>query len=127
MERWVNSADWNQQRLVFPSTTGTVLFRHNVRRAWLDLIARDGLPVYGLHALRHTCASLTLQAGIGLAEIAAKLGDENTAFGARAYAHVLQATKRQAEDRFGRFLTGRPSDWIVVEILANRPPTPAIT
>lgn len=104
VERLLNGSGWNPTGLVFPSATGTYLQYRNVRRAWNALLAMTHLPAYGLHALRHTCASLMLQAGVGLAEIAAHLGDENTAFVARTYAHVLQATKRQAADRFGRFL-----------------------
>ncbi|MHB1954184.1 MAG: tyrosine-type recombinase/integrase [Sulfobacillus sp.] len=110
VERLVSGPDWNPTGLVFPSEAGTPLFRRNVRRSWTMLLARAGLPAYGLHAMRHTCASLMLQAGVGLAEIAAHLGDENTAFVAKTYAHVLQATKRQAADRFGRFLAGQRSD-----------------
>lgn len=107
IERRIKGADWNHQQLVFPSEAGTGLFYRNVRRGWHDLLKRAGLPAHGLHALRHTCASLMLQAGVGLAEIAAHLGDQDTAFVARTYAHVLQATKRQAADRFNRLLEGQ--------------------
>lgn len=110
VERLVNGPGWNPTGLVFPSAAGTYLQYRNVRRAWAALLATAHLPAHGLHALRHTCASLMLQAGVGLAEIAAHLGDENTAFVARTYAHVLQATKRQAADRFGRFLDARSTD-----------------
>lgn len=109
IERLANGPGWNPQGLVFPSATGTYLHYHNVRRSWRLLLARQGLPAYGIHALRHTCASLMLQAGVGLAEIAAHLGDENPAFVAKIYAHVLQATKRQAADRYNRLLEGETS------------------
>lgn len=92
--------------LVFPSRAGTMLSRRNVTRAWSVLRRRAGLPEYGLHALRHTNASLQLQAGVGLREIAAHLGHESPALTAKVYAHVLEDTKRQAARRLGHLLEG---------------------
>lgn len=82
--------------LVFPSRRGTMLSRRNVTRTWAGVRKAAGLPTYGLHALRHTNASLQLQAGVGMREIAAHLGHESPALTARVYAHVLPDTRRQA-------------------------------
>ncbi len=90
--------------LVFPSRAGTMLSRRNVTRAWAGARQRAGLPPYGLHALRHTNASLQLQAGVGIREIAAHLGHESPALTAKVYAHVLEDTKRQAARRLGELL-----------------------
>lgn len=90
--------------LVFPSRAGTMLSRRNVTRAWAAIREQAGLPGLGLHALRHTNASLQLQAGVGLREIAAHLGHESPALTARIYAHVLEDTKRQAARRLGNLL-----------------------
>ncbi len=73
---------WNPSGLVFLSDSGAFL---------------------NYDALRHTCASLMLQAGVGIAEIAAHLGDD-PAIVSRVYAHILEQTKRQVADRFARFL-----------------------
>ncbi|MHB1505331.1 MAG: tyrosine-type recombinase/integrase [Sulfobacillus sp.] len=126
VERQVNGPDWNPLGLVFPSVAGTHLLYHNVRRAWMNLLTAADLPSYGMHALRHTCASLMLQAGVGLAEIAAHLGDDPAVVG-RVYAHVLEQTKRQAADRFARFLedASPPSDQPTGgKLAANRLPAP---
>lgn len=95
---------WNAEGLVFPSTKGTPLGRRNVTRVWEEVRDAAGLPKYGLHALRHTNASLQLQAGVGIREIAATLGHENPGFTARIYAHVLERTKRRAAEQFGELL-----------------------
>lgn len=92
--------------LVFPSARGTLLSRRNASRAWASVRADAGLAPHGLHALRHTNASLQLQAGIGLREIAAHLGHESPALTARVYAHVLVATRRQAALRLSALLAG---------------------
>ncbi len=94
--------------LVFPSRTGTMLSRRNVTRAWAGTRKKAALPPLGLHALRHTNASLQLQAGVGIREIAAHLGHESPALTARVYAHVLEDTKRQAARRLGDLLAGLP-------------------
>lgn len=78
----------------------------NVATIWRRLRDQAGLPKYGLHALRHTNASLQLQAGVGIREIAATLGHESPGFTAKVYAHVLEQTKRQAAEKFGRLLDG---------------------
>lgn len=104
VERMVHGAGWNPDGLVFPSEAGTPLMRRNVSRAWAIVRDKAGLPPYGLHALRHTSASLQLLAGVGLREIAANLGHESPAFTARIYAHVLEQTKRQATERLERLL-----------------------
>ena len=95
---------WNPDDLVFPSRAGTALFYRNVRRAWVVLRQRAGLPPRKLHVLRHTNASLQLQAGVGLREMSAHLGHSDPAFTARVYAHVLEATRRQAARKFDRLL-----------------------
>ena len=96
--------------LVFPSRTGTMLFRRNVTRAWAGIRRQAGLPAYGLHALRHTNASLQLLAGVGIREIAAHLGHESPALTARVYAHVLVDTRRQAARRLSSLLAGGGAD-----------------
>ena len=90
--------------LVFANRLGGHLSRRNVTRSWIALRTQLGLPGHGLHALRHTNASLQLQAGVGIAEIAAHLGHENPTVTARTYAHVLDPTKRRAAATFGRLL-----------------------
>ncbi len=88
--------DWNATGLVFPSTRGTPLSRRNISRAWAVVRDRAGLPRYGLHALRHTHATLEAQAGVGMREIAATLGREDPGFTSRTYVHVLEEMKRNA-------------------------------
>lgn len=120
----VAAGEYDPHGYVFPSEVGTHLFYRNVSRAWHVLRDRAGLPPYRLHALRHTCASLMLQAGIGITEIAAHLGHEDPGFTARIYAHVLEQTKRQAADRFSRLLAETQSGLIGAELVPLGAETP---
>ncbi len=64
-----------------------------------------GLPTYSFHSLRHTFASLGLQAGIDIVAISKMLGHKSFAFTAQVYAHVLDATLQAAFDRFDAFVS----------------------
>lgn len=95
-EREARFPTWNSEGFVFCTERGTQARHRNTIRAWHTIRDRAGLKPAGVHALRHTFASLSLQAGMDLAILSALLGHENPAFTARIYAHVLTATKRQA-------------------------------
>ncbi len=106
IEHMLYEERWTEHGLVWPSTVGDHMSTTNVATIWRRLRDQAGLPKYGLHALRHTNASLQLQAGVGIREIAATLGHESPGFTAKVYAHVLEQTKRQAAEKFGRLLDG---------------------
>jgi integrase len=64
-----------QPDLVFPSEAGGHLDQANVRRAFRRALKRAALPLHHTpHSLRHTFASLLLQAGISPAYVQRQLG-----------------------------------------------------
>lgn len=103
-EREKAGAKWQDAGLVFARTDGRPLSSSTVQGFYKRMRDLAGLPPYRFHALRHTFASLALQAGVGIAEISALLGHTSVAFTAQTYAHVLDATRRQAAERFDRFV-----------------------
>ena len=103
-ERGKAGAEWQDVGLVFARTDGRPLSSSTVQGFYKCMRDLAGLPPYRFHALRHTFASLALQAGVGIAEISALLGHTSVAFTAQTYAHVLDATRRQAAERFDRFV-----------------------
>ncbi len=55
---------WQDNGLVFPTTTGTTMSCTNLLgRYFKPLLKRAGLPTIRLHDLRHTCATILLMAG----------------------------------------------------------------
>src|SRR4028119_2207741 len=55
---------WQENGLVFPTTTGTTTSGTNLLgRHFKPLLKRAGLPAIRLHDLRHTCATILLMAG----------------------------------------------------------------
>lgn len=64
-ERMQKAGLWQDHGLVFPSTVGTPLSHRNGVRSFKALLKRAGLPVgTRLYDLRHTCATLLLNASI---------------------------------------------------------------
>jgi integrase len=60
-ERLRHAGRWQNTDLVFTSTVGTPLNRHNVfRRSFKPLLQSAGLPNIPFHALRHSFATLML-------------------------------------------------------------------
>lgn len=100
---------WNPEGYVFCTERGTRGMHRNTIRAWHVIREHAGLKPAGIHALRHTFASLSLLAGMDLSTLSTILGHENPAFTARIYAHVLTATKVRAISRLDDLLAGQTS------------------
>lgn len=95
---------WQDNGLVFCKQSGKPLPPRDAQEVYYRLRDKAEVPTYGFHALRHTYATLALQFGIGLPEIAANLGHVSPAFTAKTYAHVLPEMQRTAADRFAASL-----------------------
>jgi integrase len=76
--------DW-----VFPSVTGTPLDASNVRKALNQLLDKAELHRRGPHQMRHTFASLLLQAGAPITYVSRQLGHKDSSITLRVYAHWL--------------------------------------
>ena len=72
--------------LVFPTSTGTVPGKSNLRSQWwLPLLVKAKLPSIRLHDLRHSSATLSLAAGTNAKVVADRLGHTNAAFTMKQY------------------------------------------
>lgn len=59
-------------------------------RFWLPAVEAAGCPTLRPHQIRHLHASMLIDSGIPLTEIASRLGHENTQVTASVYAHLLR-------------------------------------
>jgi integrase len=64
-------------------------------------VARPRAAVHPLHDLRHTHATLLLQAGLPIKVVSERLGHSRVAMTLDVYAHVLPAMDRAAADAIG--------------------------
>lgn len=82
---------WQDHDLVFCSTIGTPLSRHNlVRRSFKPLLQKAGLPhTVRFHDLRHTCATLLLSKGVHPKFVQELLGHATISITLDTYSHVV--------------------------------------
>ena len=76
--------DW-----VFSSGSGTPFDESNVRKVFNRILDRAGLHRRGPHQMRHTFASLLLQAGGPITYVSRQLGHRDSSITLRVYAHWL--------------------------------------
>jgi integrase len=79
-ERAEWGADYQDQDLVVAKENGEPIHPHTFSQAFERLIEKAGLRTIRLHDLRHTPATLALQAGVPVKVISDRLGHESPAF-----------------------------------------------
>lgn len=70
------------------------------------LVRAAGLRHVRLHDLRHTHATLLLQAGVSPKVVSERLGHASVAFTLDTYAHVVPGMQAEAAERFSREVLG---------------------
>ncbi|MEZ5298313.1 MAG: tyrosine-type recombinase/integrase [Ilumatobacteraceae bacterium] len=96
------ASSWADDRLVFATTTGTVIEPRNARRHLAEVCERSGVPIVRPNELRHSCASLLSDAGVPLELIADLLGHTTTDMLDRTYRHRLRPVVDVAAGDLGR-------------------------
>ena len=87
--------DW-----VFATGTGTSFDESNVRKAFARILTKADLHWRGPHQMRHTFASLLLQAGAPITYVSQQLGHHDSSITLRVYAHWLpEAGAERGVDR----------------------------
>jgi integrase len=83
---------YNENNLLFPSSTGTYIDSRNLIRAWTRVFKNINVPYKKFHALRHTYATQLLKSGSQLITVSRLLGHSSIKT-TEIYAHVLESTK----------------------------------
>jgi site-specific recombinase XerD len=98
---------WQDHGLVFCSTVGTPLSRHNIyNRSFKPLLERAGLPrTFRFQDLRHTFATLMASSGGHAKVVQEMLGHATTSITLDLYSHVLPDLQEDAVDRLGALLS----------------------
>jgi integrase len=85
-DRLALGAAWTDLDLVFASEAGTPLEPRNVSRWYSKLAKSKGVEDRGMHALRHTVATMMLDADIPVRTVADQLGHADVAMTLNVYA-----------------------------------------
>lgn len=94
----------NAWDLVFAAETGVALTPDVVSRWFRQAVAASGVAPLRLHGLRHTHATLLLQAGVPVKVVSQRLGHASVQLTLDVYAHVLPAMDADAAGRFADFV-----------------------
>ena len=104
-------AEGHPHGFVFCDTEGGPVRRPNLlRRSFLPLLKRAGLPRIRFHDLRHTAATLLLLQGVHPKVVQERLGHSQISITLDTYSHVLPSMGREAAERLNAFFgTGAAS------------------
>ena len=90
---------WKNTDRVFTKEDGSDLHPERISELFGRLINRAGLPKIRLHDLRHTHASLALEAGVHPKVVSERLGHGGVSITLDLYSHVIPAMQEDAAER----------------------------
>jgi len=96
LEEETDCADWIETDLVFTQKDGAALDPESVSRYWRQAVKKAMLPPIRLHDLRHTHATLALQAGIHPKVVSERLGHATISITLDTYSHAIPAMQEEA-------------------------------
>ena len=104
-ERLAAGPSWVERDLVFATALGSLIDPGNLlRRSFVPLLQRAGLPRIRFHDLRHTAATLMLSEGIHPKVASDVLGHSTVAITLDLYSHVTESVAADAARRMDRLL-----------------------
>ena len=98
--------DYFDNDLVFCKQNGEPLHPQTLTQAFDRLVGKMDLPRIRLHDLRHTHATIALNAGITPKVISERLGHESPAFTVKQYAHVIPGMQADAASKIAHLVIG---------------------
>jgi integrase len=97
-------AGWTETGLVFTNEDGQALHPWAVSRFFRAAVKRALLPEIRLHDLRHTHATLALQAGIHPKVVSERLGHATVSITLDTYSHAIPAMQEEAAVRIANLV-----------------------
>ena len=120
VERAAWGPAWNDAGLVFTREDGRPLRPEFATRHFQALAQQSGLPAIRLHDLRHTNASLALEAGVEMKVVSDRLGHSQISVTADLYTHVSRSLGNAAAEQIAGVLRA-PSDTVPTASLPQAP------
>ncbi len=90
---------WTDNGLAFTQESGAALDPETISRRWRQAVKRSMLPPIRLHDLRHTHATLALQAGIHPKVVNERLGHATVSSTLDTYSHAIPAMQEEEAER----------------------------
>lgn len=108
-DKWGHA--WQDTGYIFTIENGQPIHPERVTKLFREAIAQAGLPRIRFHDLRHTHATLGLEAGIPVKIISQRLGHSSTRITQDVYQHVLKEQQESAAEQIADLvkLAGKPA------------------
>ena len=109
-ERLASEKERQDHGLVFAQENGLPIVPSALSRRFARLAAQAGLPDLRprpFHGLRHTYATLALEAGVPIEIVSKRLGHASIAITADLYQHVTKSVDRDAAEAVAGLILGR--------------------
>jgi integrase len=106
-ERLAYGPAYQNTDLVFTRPDGSGWHPQSLRHAFTWACKRGGVPVLRFHDLRHTAATLALEAGVHPKVVQERLGHASVQITLDTYSHVQESVGKEAADRIARYLEGQ--------------------
>ncbi len=105
-ERLTWGAEWSDTGYVFTCEDGTPLHPHSLTDAFERRVRSLDVPVIRFHDLRHTCATLLLQAEVHPKVVQEMLGHSSIGITLDIYSHVVPSMQDEAAARLDAAVFG---------------------
>lgn len=106
-QRLLLGTSYQDHGLIFARDFGRPLTMNNLgEREFARLIEAAKVKRITFHGLRHTCATLLLQAGVPVKVVSERLGHKRIEITLNVYAHALPSMQQEAAVKLGRLLHG---------------------
>ena len=106
LERQLLALPDDGEGLVFCRENGEPYHPDLVRQSFERRVSASAVPRIRFHDLRHTHATLMLQAGVPPKVVSERLGHSTVAFTMDVYAHVIPGMQADAAETFGQLVFG---------------------
>lgn len=101
----LGSAYMNKYNLVFCKFDGTPYYPTTINRKFNKIVKKIGLNGFGIHSLRHTHATLLLQAGEHPKKVQERLGHASITETLDTYSHVIPSMQIETVKKFDKIMS----------------------
>lgn len=105
LQKTFAGSQWQGKDLIFPTRIGTPEDPGNLRKDFLKVLDKAGLPHIRIHDLRHTAASIMLNRGVPPIVVSRRLGHANPSTTLNVYAHLYMESQDEPARIMGYTLT----------------------
>lgn len=105
----LQAAHWRDLDLVWTRGDGNVVPQQTIAKRHKAVCLRAGVPVISPHGVRHTAATLLIEAGVNIKTVSDMLGHARISITLDTYTRATDEMKRSAADTMGELVKRRGS------------------